>query len=62
MTKPRCNFEHLPNGKFRATFLNLSTGKYESNLQEPELSESMVKRRIDIVMKSWDLKYGDGNG
>jgi len=59
VTKPRCSYEHLPNGKFRATFLNLETGRYESNFVEPELSLFDVKWRIEDIMIRWNKKYGD---
>jgi hypothetical protein len=57
--KPRCQYEHLPNGKFRVTFLNESTGVYEQNFQEPELTLSEVEARIVDIMDRWRRKYGE---
>lgn len=57
-SKSRCSYEKLKNGKYRVTFLNPDTGKYESNCIEPELSKGHVKRRIEFIERSWDLKYG----
>jgi hypothetical protein len=56
---PQMSYEPLPNGKFRATFLNRSTGTYDSNFVEPELSEEGVKRRISNAIKTWGDKNGE---
>jgi len=59
VTKNRCSYEKLPNEKYRATFLNQETGRYESNFQEPELSLSKVKWRIHDIMIRWNEKHGE---